>query len=150
MSKRCITTNSTIEDLAAKLQGETIETVKGLVELWQDKNNKDWDTYPTASELNNFRAELRKGSYLGWARTASNSYEVSTRGDKRFSALVAKFAEGTIIDGVDVGGRTIEDVYQAVIKKSGKGQAPAGTSRLNLNPTGKEIELIPNLAKSIG
>lgn len=135
MSKRCITTNSTIEELAAKLQGETIESVKGLVELWQDKNNKDWDTYPTASELNNFRAELRKGSYLGWARTASNSYEVSTRGDKRFSALVAKFAEGTIIDGVDVGGRTIEDVYQAVIKKSGKGQAPAGTSRLNLNPT---------------
>lgn len=61
MSKRCITTNSTIEELAAKLQGETIESVKGLVELWQDKNNKDWDTYPTASELNNFRAELRKG-----------------------------------------------------------------------------------------
>lgn len=60
MSKRCITTNSTIEELAAKLQGETIESVKGLVELWQDKNNKDWDTYPTASELNNFRAELRK------------------------------------------------------------------------------------------
>lgn len=53
MSKRCITTNSTIEELAAKLQGETIESVKGLVELWQDKNNKDWDTYPTASELNN-------------------------------------------------------------------------------------------------
>ncbi|NCB03636.1 MAG: hypothetical protein EOM67_16010, partial [Spirochaetia bacterium] len=89
MSKRCITTNSTIEELAAKLQGETIESVKGLVELWQDKNNKDWDTYPTASELNNFRAELRKGSYLGWARTASNSYEVSTRGDKRFSAFFA-------------------------------------------------------------
>lgn len=61
MSKRCITTNSTIEELAAKLQGETIESVKGLVELWQDKNNKDWDTYPTDSELNNFRAELRKG-----------------------------------------------------------------------------------------
>lgn len=121
MSKRCITTNSTIEELAAKLQGETIESVKGLVELWQDKNNKDWDTYPTASELNNFRAELRKGSYLGWARTASNSYEVSTKGDKRFSALVAKFADGTIVDGVDVGGRTIEDVYQTVIKKSRKG-----------------------------
>lgn len=46
--------------MAAKLQGETIESVKGLVELWQDKNNKDWDTYPTASELNNFRAELRR------------------------------------------------------------------------------------------
>lgn len=61
MSKRCITTNSTIEDLTIKLQGETVESVKGLVELWQDKNNKDWDTYPTAAELADFRAQLRKG-----------------------------------------------------------------------------------------
>lgn len=59
MSKRCITTNSAIEDLTRKLQGETIESIKGLVELWQDKNNKDWDTYPSAQELNNFRAEIR-------------------------------------------------------------------------------------------
>lgn len=62
MSKRCIITNSTVEDLAAKLDGETLESVKGLIELWQDKNNKDWDTYPSAAELNNFRAELRKGA----------------------------------------------------------------------------------------
>lgn len=61
MSKRCITTNSIIKELAANLQEETIESVKGLVELWQDKYNKDWDTYPSTSELINFRAELRKG-----------------------------------------------------------------------------------------
>ena len=60
------------------------------------------------------------------------TYEVSTAGDKRFSALNATFAKGTIIDGVDVGDRTIEDVYQHVIKKSGKGQAPSKDSRLNL------------------
>lgn len=65
-----------------------------------------------------------------WARTAENSYEVSTRGDKRFSALVATFKKGTVIDGVDVGGRTIEDVYQSVIKKSRKGQAPSKDSKL--------------------
>ena len=59
MDKRCIVTNSTIEDLAAKLQGETVETIKGLVALWQGKNNKDMDTYPTASELNQFRVKLR-------------------------------------------------------------------------------------------
>ena len=67
---------------------------------------------------------------VGWARTSDNGYEVSTRGDKRFSALVATFKEGTIIDGVDVGGRTIEDVYQSVIKKSRKGQAPSKDSKL--------------------
>ena len=67
-----------------------------------------------------------------WNRTSNNSYEVSSKGDKRFSALYATFNKGTIIDGVDVGGMTIEDVYQKVIKKSGKGKAPAKDSRLNL------------------
>lgn len=68
---------------------------------------------------------------IDWARTAQNGYEVSSRGDNRFSALYARFNEGTIIDVVDVGGMTIEDVYQYVIKKSGKGKAPAMDSILN-------------------
>lgn len=67
---------------------------------------------------------------IDWARTAQNSYEVSSRGDNRFSALYARFNKGTIIDGIDVGGMTIEDVYQNVIKKSGKGKAPAINSKL--------------------
>lgn len=65
-----------------------------------------------------------------WARTAANSYEVSTQGDSRFSALRAKFKPGTIIDGIDVGDKTIEYVYQTVIKKSGKGRAPSIESKL--------------------
>lgn len=71
------------------------------------------------------------------------TYEVSTAGDKRFSALNATFAEGTIIDGIDVSGKTIEYVYQNVIKKSGKGKAPAKDSILNLdgkNLTKEELE----------
>ena len=35
---------------------------------------------------------------IGWARTAQNGYEVSSSGDNRFSALYARFNEGTIID----------------------------------------------------
>lgn len=69
---------------------------------------------------------------FAWSRTSNNSYEVSSRGDARFSALNAKFKEGTIIDGVDVGGMTIEEVYQNVIKKSGKGKAPAKNSIIDL------------------
>lgn len=75
-----------------------------------------------------------------WDTASDNSYEVSTlasknkmskqEGDARFSALNAIFKKGTIIDGVDVGGMSIEDVYQKIIKKSGKGKAPAKTSRL--------------------
>lgn len=76
-----------------------------------------------------------KTSKISWSRTSDNSYEVSTAGDKRFSALNAKFKPGTIIDGVDVSGMTIENVYQSVIKKSRKGQAPSKDSKLNLlNP----------------
>ena len=125
----CLVTTKEIRDLAKKLQGETEESVKGLVALWQKENNKSIEEYPTAQELNDFKVRLRNTS-VNWARTAENSYEVSTRGDKRFSALVATFKEGTIIDGVDVGGMTIEDVYQKVIKKSEKGRAPAKDSML--------------------
>lgn len=58
-----------------------------------------------------------------WARTAEDGYEVSTRGDKRFSALNAKLKDG----------RTIEEAYQLDVKgyraksndwKAGKGKAP--------------------------
>ena len=72
-----------------------------------------------------------------WNRTSDNSYEVSSKGDKRFSALYATFKEGTVIDGVDVGGMTIEDVYQKVVKKSGKGKAPSRDSRLFIDTTPK-------------
>lgn len=65
-----------------------------------------------------------------WARLAQSGYEVSTQGDKRFSALIATFKKGTVIEGVDVGGMTIEKVYQQIIKKSGKGKAPAQDSKL--------------------
>lgn len=77
------------------------------------------------------KAKENKNHYH-WARYISQGYgyEVSTKGDKRFSALVATFKEGTVIDGVNVGGMTIEQVYQSVIKKSRKGQPPARTSKL--------------------
>ena len=67
---------------------------------------------------------------FNWDQKAANNYEVSSKGDKRFSALNATFKKGTIIDGKDVGGMTIEDVYQSVIKKSGKNQPPNKDSKL--------------------
>ena len=77
-----------------------------------------------------------------WSRypDGKENYEVSSKGDNRFSALYATFKNNTIIDGVNVGGITIENVYQSVIKKSGKGKAPAKNSRLNLNPTSTSEE----------
>lgn len=41
-----------------------------------------------------------------WARFSNNGYEVSSHGDRRFSALFARFADG----------RTIEEAYQLDVK----------------------------------
>ena len=59
------------------------------------------------------------------------TYEVSSKGDRRFSALYATFREGTVLFGRDVGGMSVEDVYQKVVKRSGRGRAPARDSVLN-------------------
>lgn len=90
----------------------------------------------TSNAINNANAVSNE---FTWADKADNSYEVSTKGgkgsiegDKRFSAKNATFKPGTVIDGVDVSNMSIEDVYQDIIKKSGKGQAPSKDSRLNL------------------
>jgi hypothetical protein len=97
---------------------------------------------------------LREGGYnhtsnnqkdISWARTAENNYEVSSQGDKRFSALYATFKEGTIIDGEDVGGKTIEWVYQNIIKKSGKGKAPSKESKLFIHSReGYKGDIVPS------
>lgn len=54
-----------------------------------------------------------------YARNANGrpNYEVSSRGDKRFSAMTATFAPGTTLFGHDVSGRTIESVYQHGVKQ---------------------------------
>ena len=126
----CLIITPEIRELAKKFPHEIEQSILNLVGLWQEKNNKSTEDIPMGYELQDFIKEIRKAVPSKWARTAENGYEVSTRGDKRFSALVATFKKGTIIDGVDVGGRTIEDVYQSVIKRSKKGQAPSKESKL--------------------
>lgn len=75
----------------------------------------------------------------GYVKVPTPTYEVSTAGDKRFSALNATFSEGTKLsdvikiknsEDVDISGKTIEFVYQALIKHSNKGEVPAKDSIL--------------------
>lgn len=116
---------------------QTFDMVRSMISAWQSANFKDGEepTMPTKDEIEKFiQSQLSKDKQSSVA-PVRGTYEVSTAGDKRFSALNATFAEGTIIDGVDVSGKTIEYVYQNVIKKSSKGKAPSQKSRLNLNPT---------------
>ena len=56
---QCLIITREIRELTNKLVGETEESTKTLIELWQQKNNKAPDEYPTAKELAILRDELR-------------------------------------------------------------------------------------------
>ena len=60
----------------------------------------------------------------------SGTYEVSSRGDKRYSATEATFKPGTIIKGQDVGGYTIEEVYQTLLKEGTLRHFPKGVRKV--------------------
>ena len=128
------------------LQAQLLERF-GINSTIKENQRSDYDGYGLELTSVYTTVSTPKASKWKWGVTSNNGFEVSTAakkpgvlGDSRFSALNAKFKSGTIIDGVNVGGRTIEDVYQSVIKKSRKGQAPSKGSRLNLNPTSTSEE----------
>lgn len=114
-------------------RNQIISVATGKIMQWDEKNGDRNAIIKAAQEKfnrNKPSESIQKPTFFNWGRTSDNNYEVSTRGDKRFSALNATFNKGTVIEGVDVGGMTIEDVYQSVIKKSKKGQAPSKDSKL--------------------
>ena len=101
------------------------DTYSAPVEEDEDSVSNEEQTTDSTSEENS-----SSSNEFTWADKADNSFEVSTKGDKRFSAKNATFKPGTVIDGVDVSNMSIEDVYQDIIKKSSKGQAPSKDSKL--------------------
>lgn len=56
----CLIVTPEIRDLTEKLQGETEQSVLGLVALWQEQNNRSIEEYPTKEELIDFRDTIRK------------------------------------------------------------------------------------------
>ncbi len=103
---------------------------------WQRRKDL-WDFNRYIPNKDNYSDQYTEGKVgdassvkFDWDDKADNNYEVSRKGDKRFSAFNAIFKKGTIIDGVDVGGKSIEDVYQHIIKKSDKNQPPSKDSKL--------------------
>lgn len=73
----------------------------------------------TDSGSNTTAVEITKP--FEWARYSKNNYEVSSDGDKRFSAFYAQLNDG----------RYIEDIYQLDIKGNGKAVAKPITDRNN-------------------
>lgn len=125
-----------IKDLLASIKDRTYNnavnfTVEELQEFSLNELAKIINAKDSAFLIeHNDKTRFNINDEIEWSRQSANGYEVSTAGDSRFSALKATFKKGTIIDGVDVSGMTIEDVYQKVIKKSKKGQPPAKDSKL--------------------
>ena len=101
-------------------KGNIISVATGKMMQWGEENG----------DRRNIIALAQAKFITNQNKPTSNNYEVSTAGDKRFSALNATFKEGTIIEGIDVGGKTIEYVYQNIFKKSGRRKAPAKDSIL--------------------
>ena len=122
-------------DSLKKLLGNDPRKILAFLKFHELSHKKYKDNITINTERNTKQSS--QTTQFTWNRTSDNSYEVSSKGDKRFSALYATFKKGTIIDGVDVGGMTIEDVYQKVVKKSGKGKAPSRDSRLFIDTTPK-------------
>ncbi len=131
-----------MEDLSAGL--EVIETFDLVDDVIEDMSTGDTVIEDTSSEPEAISEEpnvtpANTEKTYNWGVYSANNYEVSSAGDRRFSALYAKFKPGTVIDGIDVGGKTIEYVYQNIIKKSRKGMPPSKNSKLyNPNLTTKE------------
>ena len=79
---------------------QNLTMVKSMISAWQSANFKDSEepTMPTKDEIEQFiQSQLGKDKQSSVA-PVRGTYEVSTAGDKRFSALNATFAEGTIIE----------------------------------------------------
>ena len=133
--------NKKVIENIGRLSDEELEELKKIPmfgELDIDELSKKGKLEQKKKEDNPLLNENQKPKQ--WSRYSNNNYEVSSEGDKRFSAKFATFKKDTIIDGIDVGGKTIEYVYQSIIKKSRKGQPPSADSIINLDRTEKSGE----------
>ena len=60
MAPNCLIVTPQIRELAKKFQGETVESIKGLISLWQDRNKLSSEEMPSADILAQFMSSLRK------------------------------------------------------------------------------------------
>jgi len=120
----------------------TTVPVEGYKSLLMEKYNVsaqklELDETPTASTLKAVE------------RTISDTYEVSTAGDTRFSALNARFKENgsRVLYGQNLSGLTIEEAYQK-LKGAGKGKAPAEDSQIGIITRNAETRAGRKLTKA--
>ncbi len=118
---------SAIEDFFERVVSPSMNAVSLCSQYFNLPNYQDMHNLFNGLPIDENR--FSGGGPIGWSKKAEEGYEVSTKGDKRFSALIAKLADG----------RTIEEAYQLDVKgfreitsdwTEGKGKPPLnGISR---------------------
>lgn len=93
----CLIITREIRELAKMFPNETEDSIKNLVSLWQEKNNKSIEDIPLGSELNDFIKELRspKGKGVGtvFSTSGNNSYPSRTRENANWSDITIALAQ---------------------------------------------------------
>ena len=56
----CLIITREIRELAKMFPNETEDSIKNLVSLWQEQNNKSIEEYPSSGDLNDFIKKIRK------------------------------------------------------------------------------------------
>lgn len=105
----CLIVTPEIKDLASKLQGETEQSILGLVGLWQEFNNKSIEEYPSVEKLDEFRKEIRKESPLSVVKPklkGKMNFSFGTEKRKGISSL-------TTIEAIKRGERTATTRYSS-------------------------------------
>lgn len=99
-----------ISELNAITVNEDVEHLKNQIDVTPKPKN-------TSKIEKIVEQQEQKNRVVFRSSRSGEGYEVSSKGDKRFSALYATFKEGTVIFGHDVSGQTIESVYQHGVKQ---------------------------------
>jgi hypothetical protein len=121
--------DSALMEKAVKATGKTAEEIRNEFNTNSRKLSQMKDELAKAEKQQPVKQEKQETvkqetKQEGWARTAANGYEVSSKGNSAFSAFNAKLADG----------RTIEEAYQLDVKgyrekggktwRDGKGKPP--------------------------
>lgn len=125
---QCLNITREIRELALKLSGETEESTKTLIEIWQSRNQKSPDEYPTARELSILRSELRETpeekaplseAFNNTITTVVEQQEVdrvfdpTTRRDR--VTLIARFFTNEVDKAMDEYSQALKDKIDGVV-----------------------------------
>ncbi len=103
--------------------------------MWRDENNKGDNDIPSVEELKQYLMKYSEstnsditGQPKGWG-TNIKGVNLQKALDGRFNDTDARLKEGTVIEGIDVGGKTIKEAFE-MLNGAPINSLPSGQSKL--------------------